>query len=250
MHKIKFGINLKLMARKVLLTAMVACLPGLVMASGGGVQLDHADIDLSDKASMQRGARLFVNYCQSCHSARFMRVNRIAADLDIPEDLAAQELLLGDAKIGDTMQVTMPAEQSKKWFGTAPPDLSLTARLRGPDWLYTYFRTFYRDPGAPSGWNNTTFENVAMPHVLTSLQGVQELVEDGHGGHELKLVSPGSMSVKEYDTAARDLTAFMTYVGEPIILKRKTYGIYVLIFLGFLFVLSYFLKKEYWRDVH
>ncbi len=144
----------------------------------------------------------------------------------------------------------MPAHQSKKWFGTAPPDLSLTARLRGSDWLYTYFRTFYRDPGAPSGWNNTTFENVAMPHVLTSLQGVQELVEDSQDGHELKLVTPGSMTVEEFDGAARDLTAFMTYVAEPVILKRKMYGIYVLIFLGFLFVLSYFLRKEYWRDVH
>lgn len=222
-----------------------------VMAAGGGnVHLDHANINLGDKVSMQRGARLFVNYCQGCHSAKYMRVNRLAKDLEIPEKLAKQELLIGTDKVGDPMLNTMPTEKSKLWFGTPPPDLSLTGRLRGADWLYTYMRSFYRDPGAPSGWNNTVFENVAMPHMLANLQGVQALVDDGEGGHKLELVSPGSMTPEEYDTASRDLAAFLTYVGEPALLVRKKYGIFVLAFLGILFVLSYLLKKEYWRDVH
>lgn len=233
----------------ILMAALVG-MPSAVFANAGGADLRHADLDMSDKEAMQRGAKLFVNYCQSCHSARFMRVNRIAKDLGIPEDLAKKELLVGTDKIGDTMQINMPADKSKLWFGTTPPDLSLTSRLRGPDWVYSYLTSFYLDQGAPSGWNNTVFENVAMPHALVNLQGVQALVEDDHGGHELKLVSQGSMTVEEYDSAARDLTAFMAYVGEPAILVRKQYGIWVMIFLGFLFVLSYFLKKEYWRDVH
>lgn len=247
----KLNVTMMKKARVSLLFAiLLAGVPFGASASSSGLELDHADIDFSDKASMQRGAKLFVNYCQSCHSARFMRMNRVAKDLGIPEDLAKQELLVGTDKLGDPMQITMPADKSKLWFGTPPPDLSLTARLRGPDWLITYFRTFYRDPSAPSGWNNTTFENVAMPHALVNLQGVQELVEDGHGGHELKLVSSGSMSPEEYAQATHDLTAFMAYVGEPAILVRKQYGIWVMLFLGLLFVLSYLLKKEYWRDVH
>ena len=228
---------------------VLAALPMSVLASGNA-NLEHANVDLSDKPAMQRGARLFVNYCQGCHSAKFMRVNRIAKDLGIPEDLAKQHLLIGDNKIGDPMTINMPADKAAKWFGTAPPDLSLTARLRGSDWIYSYLKGFYLDPGAPSGWNNTVFDNVAMPHVLSNLQGVQTLAETADGGHELKLVSGGSMTPEEYDGVARDLTAFMTYVGEPALLVRKTYGIYVMAFLAILFVLSYLLKKEYWRDVH
>ncbi|MEE9447914.1 MAG: cytochrome c1, partial [Arenicellales bacterium] len=202
-------------------------------------------VDLRDKAAMQRGAGYFMNYCAGCHSLKFMRVNRLAKDLGIPEEIAKQELLSGDAKIGDPITHNMPKDKAVQWFGIAPPDLSLTSRLRGDDWIYNYLISFYKDDSAPSGWNNTVFENAAMPHVLAGLQGVQEL---DHETHELKLVSRGS--VENYDQVAHDITAFLSYVGEPIKAKRQQYGMFVMLFLFILFALSYALKKEYWRDVH
>lgn len=232
--------------KKLVITLLIALLPSTLMASGDGLELKPADIDIHDKASMQRGAGYYVNYCQGCHSLKFMRVNRLAKDLDIPEDIAKQEMLIGTDRIGDPMLTNMPDDQAKEWFGVVPPDLSLESRLKGEDWIYNYLISFYKDPKAPSGWNNTVFENAAMPHVLANLQGVQVL---DHETHALKLVSSGSKA-DEFDQIARDITAFLVYVGEPIRAKRQQYGIYVMIFLLLFFFIAYALKKEYWRDVH
>ena len=232
--------------KKLTITFLLALMPSVVLASGPALDLKPADVDIHDKEAMQRGAGYFINYCQGCHSLEFMRVNRVAKDLGIPEEIAVTEMLVGTDKIGDPMLSNISAEQSKLWFGVVPPDLSLTSRLRGEDWIYNYLISFYRDPSAPSGWNNTVFENAAMPHVLANLQGVQEL---NHETHELNLVSRGSKA-DEYDQIARDITAFLVYVGEPAKADRQFYGIFVMLFLVLLFVLSYALKKEYWRDVH
>ena len=230
---------------KLIIALFIALLPSSLLASEK-LDLKPANVDLRDKAAMQRGAGYFVNYCQGCHGLKFLRVNRLAKDLGIPEDIAKQELLIGTDKIGEPMLTNIPADQSKEWFGITPPDLSLTTRLRGEDWVYNYLIGFYKDPTAPSGWNNTVFENAAMPHVLSNLQGVQEL---DHETHKLKLVTQGSRA-DEFDQIARDITSFLAYAAEPIKAKRQQYGIYVMLFLLLFFVLAYALKKEYWRDVH
>ena len=233
---------------------------GGVFAAGGhgGAKLDRVEVSLKDKVSLQNGAKLFVNYCLSCHSAEYMRYNRMAADLEIPEDLVKSQMIFNDGKIGDPMTTTMSKDHGEQWFGVAPPDLSLIGKLRDPEWIYTYLRTFYLDENTASGWNNTVFPNVAMPHALFELQGIQKanksMETDSHGNeHEvidLELVSPGTMSVEEYDHAMRDLTNFLYYMGEPARMVRINYGIWVMLFLGVLGTLAYFLKKEYWRDVH
>ena len=221
-------------------------------AAGTEKPTDEVYVNLSDKASLQRGARLFVNYCLSCHSAAYMRYNRMAEDLDISEKVMKENMLFAADKPGDLMTTNMSAEDAKKWFGVVPPDLTVIARVRKPDWIYTYLRSFYVDEKTPSGWNNALFENVAMPHVLYDLQGNQRLVEahDEHGKPEFKLVKPGSLSPEEYDSAMRDLTNFLVYMGEPVKLKRQTIGVFVILFLLVLLILSYMLKKEYWKDVH
>ncbi len=233
--------------KKAFVGLVLLALPALASAAGGSsIPLHWANVDLTDKASLQRGAKLFVNYCQGCHEAKYMRVSRLAKDIGIPEKLAKQHLLIGTDKIGNPMTNTMPADKAAEWFGVAPPDLSLTSRLRGDDWIYSYLIGFYQDSSTPSGWNNQYFPNVAMPHVLSGLQGVQVMNED----HKLELASAGSMDNKEYAQAAHDITNFLSYVGEPAKLVRKKYGTYTLIFLALFFVLAYALKKEYWRDVH
>ncbi|KRT57128.1 ubiquinol-cytochrome c reductase cytochrome c1 subunit, partial [endosymbiont of Ridgeia piscesae] len=233
--------------------------PLMGFASGGGVHLDDADIDLSDEASLQRGAKYFVNYCLSCHSAKFQRYNRMARDLGLTEEEVKQNLMFTTDKIGNTMTIAMPQEQAEAWFGTAPPDLSVIARARGVDWLYTYFRSFYVDESRPFGVNNIVFPDVGMPHVLWELQGPQKAVfrtEQDAAGNETHVfdkfeqIAPGKLSPGEYDDVARDLTAFLSYVGEPIQMKRKSMGIWVLLFIAAFFVLAYMLKKEYWKDVH
>lgn len=237
--------------KKLFQVVLLSLLPGLVLAGGSGVRLDKAHIDLSDQESLQRGARLFVNYCLSCHSAQFQRYNRMARDLGLTEDEVKENLMFTTDKIGDTMQVAMPTEQSEVWFGTAPPDLSVVARARGVDWLYTYMRGFYVDEKRPFGVNNTVFPDVGMPHVLWDLQGMRTARLDDLG-HVIELSEPqgGTMSSEEYDHAVRDLTAFLSYVGEPIQLERRQLGIWVLLFLAVFFVISVLLKKEYWKDIH
>ena len=234
------------MMRILAITLLIALMPTTLLASGAEFELKPADVDLRDKAAMQRGAGYFINYCQGCHSLNFMRLNRVAKDLGIPEDVAKSEMLLGDNKFADPMLSNIPEDQAEDWFGVAPPDLSLTSRLRGDDWVYNYLISFYKDPTTPSGWNNTVFKNAAMPHVLANLQGVQVL---NHDTNKLELVSRGTKT-DEFDGIAHDITAFLSYVGEPSKAKRQFYGIFVMMFLLVFFALAYALKKDYWRDVH
>lgn len=243
--------------KRLLIFFILAGLPTLAHASGkcGEVQCDSVKVNLNDKVSLQNGARIFVNYCLSCHSAAYMRYNRLGHDLGLSEELIEENLLLATDKIGNLMKAVMPAADAKDWFGVAPPDLTLIARSRTPEWVYTYLRSFYRDDKSPSGWNNTVFPNVAMPHVLYEWQGHQRAVfkKDGKGvshfeGFELE--RRGSMSKADYDMAMRDLTNFLVYLGEPAKLERQQLGVYVIIFLLVFLVLAYLLKKEYWKDIH
>ncbi len=234
----------------------VLALVAPAIGSEGGYRLDRAPIDPNDLVSRQAGARTFVNYCLSCHSAQYMRYNRLQ-ELGLTEQQIKDNLILTGDKIGDTMRVAMSSKDAKSWFGVPPPDLSVVARSRGADWLYTYLRTFYRDPGTASGWNNAVFPNVAMPHALWSLQGQRslEMVKQGEGEHaalEYKWVqlAPGSQSVIEYDRTVRDLVNFLAFVAEPGAQTRKQIGIVVLFVLAILFILAYLLKREFWKDVH
>ena len=245
--------------RKLLLASLFLLVPALAPAAGGGVPLQDADIDLKDQASLQRGAGYFVNYCMGCHSLGYMRYNRLADDLGIDEATLRQSLIFTGAKPGDLMVSNMNPVSAEKWFGTAVPDLTLATRWRSPDWVYSYLKSFYADPSRPLGVNNLVFPNVGMPHVLAGLQGTQQpkfAEHPGPDGNPVKTVvgvepaQGGSMTAEQYDAFARDLTAFLTYAGEPIKLERQRLGIWVLLFLAVFFVAAYFLKKEYWKDVH
>jgi ubiquinol-cytochrome c reductase cytochrome c1 subunit len=229
--------------KKILL--LLALLPSLAFASEG-VHLDKAPLDASDHASLQRGARTFVNYCLNCHSANYMRYNRLL-DIGLTEQQISENLLFSGGKVGDQMKVALNKADAKKWFGVAPPDLSVEVRARGADWLYTYMRSFYRDSSSLTGWNNVVFDKVSMPHVLYELQGEQTL---NHDTHELKLTKPGKLSASEYDILTADLVNYMAYMAEPAKQQRNHLGWFVLLFLGVLLVLAYKLKKAYWRDIH
>jgi ubiquinol-cytochrome c reductase cytochrome c1 subunit len=216
------------------------------LASSGGVHLDHANNDLSDKESLKKGFKTYINYCLGCHQLQYQRYNRTFADLGIEEADGVENYMYTGEKPGDHITNTMPKKEAAKWFGSAPPDLTLEARLRSPDWIYTYLRSFYIDSERPFGVNNTVFKDVGMPHVLQGLQGVSTIDEHGK-------VSPamgGSLTTEEYDVVVRDLTNFLEYVGEPSKLERKSMGVNVLIFLFIFFIVAYFLKKEYWKDIH
>jgi len=237
---------------KKLLAIILLVAPISAFATGAAVHLDTAPVNLNDNASLQRGARLFANYCLSCHSASYMRYNRLQ-DIGLNEDQIKNNLMFAAEKVGETMNVAMNKVEAKQWFGATPPDLTVISRSRGADWLYTYLRGFYRDDTRPTGWNNTVFDKVGMPHVLYQLQGEQEMRVEKHGEHEthtLELVKPGQMSKAEYDVAAGDLVNYLVYMGEPTQLLRKKLGIVVLLFLGVFFVFAYYLKKEFWKDIH
>lgn len=220
--------------------------------SAGGGALQHADVNIRDIAAIQRGAKLFVNYCFSCHSASFMRYNRLAEDLNLDEDLVMENLVFADVKIGETMEIAMRPDDASNWLGKVPPDLSLASRSRGADWLYTYLLTFYQDESG--GWNNQLLENASMPNVFWQLQGIQKPVYATHDGHEvidhLTLAEPGLQSPEDFESSVRDLVTFMEYLGEPAKVKRKNIGVWVLLFLALFALVSYALKAEYWRDVH
>lgn len=237
------------------LTAMVAA-PDAVAAESG-YRLDRAPIDPNDIVSLQSGARTFVNYCLNCHGAQFMRYNRLG-DIGLTEAQIKDNLLFAGDKVGDTMKTSMTPKDGKTWFGVAPPDLSVIARARGSDWLYTYMRTFYRDPKTATGWNNAVFPNVGMPHALWTLQGEKVLDvktttdASGHSTNEYKWtqLSEGRMSTTQYDTMVRDLVNYMVWMGEPAAGTRKKVGVVVLFFLSILFVLAYAMKRAFWKDVH
>jgi ubiquinol-cytochrome c reductase cytochrome c1 subunit len=223
-------------------------------AAASEEKLDRAPIDPQDVVSLQRGARVFVNYCLSCHSAEAMRYNRLE-DLGLTEQQIKNNLMFATDKVGDTMTVAMRRRDAKTWFGVAPPDLSVIARARGADWLYTYLQTFYRDGNRETGWNNLTFPNVGMPNVLYELQGEQVLKADAGwegktGAPTLILDTPGKLAPGDYDKLTADLVNYLVFMSEPARETRIRIGYAVLIFLGALFVPVYLLKKEYWKDVH
>ena len=197
--------------------------------AAGKVSLDHADTDIMDRASLQNGAKLFMNYCSGCHAISFMRYNRIGSDLGLSDELVKQNLMFAGNKPGETMVTAMPEDAASKWFGGVPPDLSLVARSKGTDWIYTYLRSFYEDESRIFGVNNKVLANASMPDALWSLKDTQ--------------------SETEFDNSVRDITNFLDYVGEPAKLIRLQLGKWVLLFLGVLFILVYMLKKEYWKDV-
>jgi len=226
------------------------------MAASTNVLLAQSEANVSDEASLQRGASLYFNYCAGCHSIKYMRYTRIASDLNLSEDQLMNNLVFTGAKPGDLVTAAMP-ESSADWFGAAPPDLSLTARSRGSDWIYSYLKAFYVDPSRPLGWNNTVFPAASMPNVLWDRQGIQTLATHGdEGGHGMRLEDQFELAVEGTRTAAqftqdaRDITNFLTYVGEPAALQREKYGIWVFFYLLLLTGLLYVLKHEYWRDVH
>jgi len=231
---------------------LISLLASSVAFASSGIQLDKAPAKLSDQQSLQRGAKTFVTYCLSCHSAQAMRYNRLR-DIGFTEQQIKDNLIFTGAKVGDTMTNNMSKKDALAAFGVAPPDLSVIARFRGVDWLYTYLRGFYRDETRPTGWNNVAFDKVSMPHVLYELQGEQVLHVEKHGEHEtqkLVLAKPGKMMPAEYDSMVADLVNYLDFMGEPAKTKRMKLGIYVLLFLGIFFVVAVALKNEYWKDIH
>jgi len=250
--------------KKVLLIVMTAfALLGNAQAAGDGIAWDKAPNLTNELPSLQRGAKLFVNYCLNCHSAAYVRYNRLK-DIGLTEQQIKDNLVFGSAKVGDTMKAAIDPQQAKEWFGANPPDLTLVARSRsghggtGADYLYTYLRTYYRDAEKPTGWNNLAFPNVGMPHALYELQGDREPVfatEKVHG-HDTKVfkgwkqVSPGTMTPLEYDQAVGDLVAFMSWMAEPTQHDRIRVGVWVLIFLVVFTFIAWRMNAAYWKDIH
>lgn len=247
------------------LIATLVLLPGLAFASEGGFPLDKAPDHTKDLAALQNGAKLFVNYCLSCHSASALRYNKLQ-DLGLTEEQIKNNLLFTSDKVGSMMTIAMTAKDAKEWFGAAPPDLSVIARAKassagsGPDWLYTYLRTYYKDESRATGWNNLTFPSVAMPHVLWELQGTRaaKFVEekDPHDASKVihkfagfEQVTPGKLTALEYDKSVADLVSFMTWMAEPAQNTRKRLGVWVLMFLGVFIVITWRLNASYWKDI-
>lgn len=250
------------MKKFLLIVTMALGLATGAQAAGGGIAWDKAPNKTNDLVALQHGAKLFVNYCLNCHSAAFMRYNRLQ-DIGLSEQQIKDNLLFGDAKVGDTMKAAIDPKQAKDWFGANPPDLTLIARSRsgqagtGADYLYTYLRTYYRDAEKPTGWNNLAFPNVGMPHALWELQGVREPVFEtvkSHG-HDVKVlkewrqVSPGAMTPQQYDEAVGDLVGFLQWMAEPAQNARVRVGVWVLLFLGLFTVIAWRLNAAYWKNV-
>lgn len=247
------------MARKLIAIACLLCLPVAAFSAGGGGALMHANNDLSNIHSLQRGARNFVNYCLGCHSAKYVRYNRLAADLQLTDAQMVGNLMFTGERVFDTMDIAMPPAEASAWFGRTPPDLSLTGRSRGADWIYTYLMTFYVDDTAPMGSNNLVLPGASMPHVLWELQGLQRAVfieEQDADGNVQKVfdkfvpATEGRLSEKDYEQFVRDISNFLAYIGEPVQLERRAMGGWVLAFLLLFFILAVLLKKEFWTDVH
>lgn len=239
---------------RLILAACLTALVATVSANEGGPELLESHASLDSKVNLQRGARTFVNYCLSCHAASFMRFSRVAEDLGLSKDEVEKNLMFTTDKIGNTMTVAMRPADAEQWFGVAPPDLSVVARARGADWLYSFLSSFYLDPKRPTGVNNVYFPETAMPAVLSHLQGVQRKAEhaegEGHGAPKLELVSAGAQSPEEYAATVRDLVSFLVYVGEPAKLVRYKVGFWVIAYLFVLLIAVYLMNREYWKDVH
>lgn len=234
--------------KKKIVALIFAALPMFGFAADGAYPLDKVTVDLADNAAMQDGLKTFANYCMGCHGAKFQRYERVATDLGISEEQMMENIVFSDAKIGDHMKSSMTEAQAKQWFGAAPPDLTMIARVRGGEWLYNYMRTFYEDKSRPFGANNKVFKDVGMPNVLVSLQGNQVCADEAC--NEL-VIEPGtgSMSAAEFDETIKNLVTFLEYSANPVKLKSQRIGTYVLLFLVIFFVFAYLLKREYWKDI-
>ena len=248
---------MKKLAITLFFAVLLLPLSSLTVSAAGGAGVEHSGANINDTASLQRGAKWYMNYCMGCHSLSYMRYNRLAADLELSEDMVMQNLVFSNAKFADTMNIAMDPDHAKSWFGKTPPDLSLIGRSRGADWLYSFLRGFYKDENGE--WNNTMLPNASMPHVLWSLQGIQtpvyrqETSADGFTQEVIdhfELTTAGTQSPDEFERTARDIAAFLEYVGEPAQLKRKGIGVWVILFLVLFTFVAYLLKAEYWRDVH
>jgi ubiquinol-cytochrome c reductase cytochrome c1 subunit len=239
---------------KRIITLLLFCALSVNGYASGTVELQTANIDLSDKESLQRGAKSFVTYCLGCHSIKYMRYKRLAEDFGLDEKKMLTQIAPQNASIYDKMFTAMNGHDAEKWFGIQPPDLSLISRSRGKDWLYSYLKGFYVDKSKPLGVNNTVYPDVGMPNVLWQLQGQQEAVVKMVEGKQivegLVLAKPGTLSEKEFDVLVTDLVNFLAYVGEPMQLERVSLGKYVLLYLFMFLGIAYLLKKEYWKDVH
>ena len=243
--------------KKILALLVFLLVPSFALASSAKIALEKAPTNLHDKSSLQRGAQIFVNHCLNCHSAASMRYLRLT-DIGLTEAQIRDNLLFSAEKVGDPMATILDPKDAKAFFGVVPPDLSLAARSRSPDWLYTYLKSFYKDPSTKTGWNNTVFPNVAMPHVLWEYQGDQRLsvtqrmdplTGDKVETRRLVMDRPGTLSAVEYDQYLADLVTFLSYMSEPSQASRRQWGIVVLFFLAGFFVLALLLKKEFWKDV-
>ncbi len=260
-----------------LIAAFAAAVSGAARAASGvDIRMEPAQINRLDLASQQRGLRTFVNYCLNCHTAKYMRYNRLT-DLGLTDAQIRDNLMFATDKIGETMSVAMRPADAKAWFGVTPPDLTVEARVRGVEWLYNYFLAFYKDETAPSGWNNLIFPNVAMPHVLAEQSGTNRLVTKEFKDYEqaqaaalaakgivllgpgkdrtfvvqtIALDSPGTLGPVEYQRMVADLVNFLDYMGEPAKNQRMRIGLVALLYLGVLFFFAYWMKREYWKDVH
>jgi ubiquinol-cytochrome c reductase cytochrome c1 subunit len=254
MHKTLPALFAGVIATGALLTGLLFAAPARAAEEGG--DMPHAGTDLGDTASLQRGAKLFMNYCSGCHSLKYLRYSRMADDLDLTPDDVQNNLNFTGSKVGEHIQVALSEDEGKQFFGKMPPDLSLIARVRGSDWIYNYLKSFYLDESRPVGWNNTVFPNASMPNPLWQLQGLQhaQLGKADAGGdrpvEKLLLVQPGTQNAQQFDQTARDITAFLEYAGEPAALQRQSLGVWVILFLAFFTFLAWLLKKDYWRDVH
>jgi ubiquinol-cytochrome c reductase cytochrome c1 subunit len=244
--------------RTKLLALLAATIPLAALAAGGGAHLEHANNDVTNTASLQRGAANFVNYCLGCHSAQYVRYNRLAADIGLTEEQLVENLMFTGERPHDTMRSAMNADDAKRWFGVQPPDLTLIARSRGTDYVYTFLKSFYLDPAKATGVNNLALPGTAMPHVLWTLQGYQEAVWEGEMDEqgvaqkhfkEFALASPGSMTTEEFDEFVRDTVNFLEYIAEPAQMQRRSLGFPVIAFLIVFTLIAWALKKEFWKDV-
>jgi ubiquinol-cytochrome c reductase cytochrome c1 subunit len=244
--------------RTKLLALLAATIPLSALAAGGSAHLEHANNDVTNTASLQRGAANFVNYCLGCHSAQYVRYNRLAADIGLTEEQLVENLMFTGERPHDTMRSAMNADDAKRWFGVQPPDLTLIARSRGTDYVYTFLRSFYLDPAKATGVNNLALPGTAMPHVLWTLQGYQEAVWEGEMDEqgvaqkhfkEFNLASPGSMTAEEFDEFVRDTVNFLEYIAEPAQMQRRSLGFPVIAFLIVFTLIAWALKKEFWKDV-
>ncbi len=239
--------------KKILQICLLLLVPLGAFASAG-IELEDADIDLTDHKSLENGAHLYVQYCLGCHSTKYIRYLNLADDFNIDQQEILQKVAPEGAGIYDKMLTAMNGHDAKKWFGTTPPDLSLIARSRGEDWLVSYLKGFYQDSSKKTGVNNTVFPDVAMPNPLWQLQGEQKAIVKTIDGREvitgLVITEAGAMTTKQFDKAVNDIVAFLVYAGEPAQVQRQSMGKYVLLFILMFGVIAYLLKKEYWKDVH